>query len=549
MKISPIKYSYNPKLNFSSKVVEVGYGAISEELKDKVDKFEETKRANAQKLGQGLTAEAYRLHGTNCVIKVSKNGYKEANGDFSQEAISLSKVPRGFKNAQKLIANVKTEKNNWYLISTFVNGKIPNGKETKWNKESFASLMENLANLDCAHIYHGDVSKCNCLIDENNTVNFLDFQYAEKFQCKTEQDHTYNAEKYKVPYFIAPSNLQMFEESNLAKYLTEIEPKEAKKLYKEYLKEKANYHKARAKHFKKENVRREIIEYDSLMAKYLKNPTDSLINLSAQKLQILHAHRSLSSSLNGNANLMSAVSHYLYIIEKANQMAKESKELANSCNDMELKKLYSYFSEDALFWRGILKDELFGRFGKSCVYDWVLRNTKNEPINSDDSAYFMKTKNLKHNNIENVYEIIYDKSYVNFGFEQEKDDEITQGINNIYSNIRSSQNYCVFVNSPAYPLLKDYHTQKTEVLSSLKQAREQYKDDKNYESMFYLFNALNKITDLKNHATWLMGNYGLDWNQREQLLQETQSLNNHCRELTELTGKAFGKLSEQALSN
>ena len=44
----------------------------------------------------------------------------------------------------------------------------------KWNKESFSSLIQGLAQLDCAHVYHGDVSRCNCLIDKNNNVNFLD---------------------------------------------------------------------------------------------------------------------------------------------------------------------------------------------------------------------------------------------------------------------------------------------------------------------------------------------------------------------------------------
>ena len=225
----------------------------------------------------------------------------------------------------------------------------------------------------------------------------------------------------------------------------------------------------------------------------------------------------------------------------------QSQKYIDSTNDPELKKLYSYFKEDALFWRGILKDELYGRSGKSCVYDWVLRNAKNEAINLDDSTHFNNTKNQSHKSIEDVYQNIYGKSFENFGFQQEKDDEISQGLKSIHSNIRSSQNYCVFVNSPAYKLIKDYHALKTEALYEIKQAFEKYSDDKDYESMFYIFKALNKTTELKNNAAELVQNYSLDWKQREQLSQEADNLDNYCAKLAELTGKAFGKLSEQAL--
>ena len=153
MKILPIGTYYN-NINFTSKVTRVINGSVPEDIKDKVDLFEETNGKNDKKLGQGLFAEAYLLGGTNCVIKRSKQGKAEKiNGDFSMEATALMNIPKDFSHAQSLIGNVETEDGKYYLLTTFMEGKIPDGEKTKWDGKSLASILSSLAKLDSSRVY------------------------------------------------------------------------------------------------------------------------------------------------------------------------------------------------------------------------------------------------------------------------------------------------------------------------------------------------------------------------------------------------------------
>ena len=193
MKISPIRSYYN-NINFTSKVKKVINGNVPESVQEQIDIFEETDCANAEKLGEGLFAEAYRINGTDIVIKRSKpKNATSINGDFSQEAHALMNIPKDFQHAQRLIGNVETEYENFYLISTFMEGKIPDGDKIKWDRRSLSSILTSLAQLDTARVFHGDVSRCNCLITEDGEVNLLDFQYCDKFRLDDDYDHAQNA--------------------------------------------------------------------------------------------------------------------------------------------------------------------------------------------------------------------------------------------------------------------------------------------------------------------------------------------------------------------
>ncbi len=548
MRIAPIKNNFYNNVNFTSKVVEVGRGNVSPELKDAVDQFEETNGANAKKLGSGLSAFAYRIKGTDCVLKASKPGKARViNGDFSKEAKSLEMIPENFMNAQRLIGNVRTEDNNWYLLSTFVGGDVPNGKTVKWDRESLKSLMDGLAELDINHVYHGDVSKSNCLITKDKQVNFLDFQYADKFDFYGDEAHRRNADRYKVPYFIAPSNLQMFEESNFATYLTEIDEDEARSLFKTYLEEKSNYHEKRANAFQNQNARYEIVDYDRLMSRYLKNPTEEMITLQAQKLQILLTHRSLLSSIDGYDNIMSAIPHYLHMIEKSNEMASTASYLASIETDPDLKRLYEYHKEDAIFWRAVMKNEVDGRYGKSSAFDWILRNAKMSPNNDWDNIVptFIKTSEQKHHIIPDVQNIIVGGSE-HFGFEEEKKDDLTSWMEGNLSKLRKTQSFYIHKNSPSYETIKSHHKSKERILKDLKSAHELYLEGKQYDSLFYSMRSLYRSAVARNNAYGLVNDRNLSWDEKARMRSEARFFEEYVEDLANMNGHIYGRLYAKA---
>lgn len=506
MFITPVKNNFYNQCSFTSKVKKVMYGSVPDELKDKVDEFEETDGKNAEEIGKGLQATAYQFLGTDWVIKKSNDGKaKKINGDFGAEAKSLMMIPKKFKHTQKLIGNVQTEDGNWYLLTTFVDGRPPDGKEVKWTGKSLSSLLGSLAELDAARVYHGDVSSRNCLITKGNKVNILDFQYSDKFGIETEDDHRINADKYKVPYFIAPSNAQMFEEATFGTYLSELDPDEAKALYKTYLKEKSLYHKKRAEEFKKQNARTEIVEYENLMSKYLENPSDEIIDIQASKLQILMSHRNIVAATDGFLNIVSVIPYYLEAIEKSNELCKKTSRLAANEQDEELKKLYEYENEQALFWRSMMKNEADGRYGKSSAFEWILRNAAKQPYNDKDdiSKLFIKTGDKPYIKTVNIKGTLTDESEI-FGFETEQDNYMTRLMREYISDLRKTSSFHVFKTSPSYEPIKEFHGMKEAIIKDMKEALNLYTEGRKNDAVFYSLSALYKTVCAEEKASELI---------------------------------------------
>ena len=551
MKISPINSYKN--ISFTSKVTRVINGSVPDDIKEQVDIFEETNGKNAMKLGQGLFAEAFLINGTNCVIKRSKPGKAVGiNGDFSQEAQALLKVPKGFTHAQRLIGNVETEDENFYLLSTFVNGEIPDGKKTKWDRKSLSSILKSLAELDTAKVYHGDVSRCNCLITEDGNVNLLDFQYCEKFGINGDENHRYNAERYKVPYFIAPSNAQMFEESNFATYLSTIDEDEARELFREYLEEKSKYHLKRAEGFAKQGARPEIVEYDRLMAKYLKNPSKEMLKLQAMKMQVLSTHRYILSAMDTRKqddlyNIMSAPTYYLHAIEDSNKMANYASEMSKRTFDKDLQKLLSYEKENALFWRSLMKNELAGRYGNNSAFGWILRNAKQSPRDGFDDigTTFIKTGHLKHKNIPDISSTL-SGTEVLFGFDTEIEDDVSDRIKAAISSLRKTQCFVSPIKSITYKDIKDYHKTKQEIMKNLKTARDLYMEDNKYESLYYSLNALYQSTIAEGKASKIINGGKLSYSERCNMIKEAEFLDWYKKELEYLNGRLYERLFEKA---
>lgn len=391
MRISPI--IKNNFINFKSKVTNVYQGKICDELAQKIDVFEET-HANAKELGNGLFARAYVLNGTNCVIKESlpDESAKKQNASFAIEADALEMLPATVKNTQRLIARVRTEKGNPYLLSTLVVGAPASYPNNPWNKKSFDGLFKTLFSLDEAGIYHNDINQANCLIALNGEVSVIDYQFAEKFNISETSD---NADKFKIKSTMMPANAQMFEMASFPWYIRKMSKTtskgEVRNTFKTYLQAKSEYAKARAFYLIENNYSGQMRDYELLQAKFLENPTEEMIDLQAKKLHLMYSYRKtfsvIDSNNNKDKNIGSAIQSYIYTIAVAKDMENYAKHLKTEAKDSDLKEFLKMEQDYASFWCNMLIDEL-GLNKEDGVYSWLERNAtlnlKHEYVTIDD---------------------------------------------------------------------------------------------------------------------------------------------------------------------
>ena len=427
MRISKINsYNYNSSINFSSKVKRVLLGNIDEKMKEKVDSFEET-HENAKLLGQGLFAQAYLFPDSNIVIKESipSEQARIANGNFLSEAINLSRLPEQLTNTQRLVADVETEKGNYYLLSTLVEGKKPDFSTVFWDKSSFKSLFSNMLELDKAGILHGDLNRGNCLLD-NGTVNLIDYQWADTFDIDNPDE---NDNKFKFPDFMMPANSQMFEMANLPYYFSRLNEDNPEfsltDLFKTYLNEKSQYCKNRANYLRGNGASSEMIEYEQLQAKFLNNPTDEIVKLEAMKLQLLYAFRQSFSMVDknnaGKHNIISSVSSYLYTALCGKSLANMAEQLKENSTDVQFRKFMDYEKRVGEYWKNKIIDELSGSKlsadGEYGTFKWVVRNAQLNPhwkngkvdIDDDISDKFQSSMNKEFGSVNDISSVLSDK--------------------------------------------------------------------------------------------------------------------------------------------
>ena len=431
MQILRINQNYNQNYNrknnvsFKSKVVQVLKGNISESLKDKVDVFEET-HSNAQLLGSGLFARAYKFNDEDIVIKESMQTpeAKKANQNFEPEANALYKLPEDMGNTQKLIANVRTAKGNYYLLTTLIQGTKPVYPQTPWNIMHFQSLFRTLYLLDKSGIYHGDLNRGNCLITADNQANLLDYQWSESFDIRYQN---YNDKKLKTPSFTTPSNAQMFEMANLPFYLANLinanKSSEAKQVFTNYLKAKSVYCKNRSNLLRMNNAPRESVEYESLQAELLSNPSKDVVKINALKLQVLYAFRQVFTITDKNNtenkhNIITTVPCYLYTAACAKKMEDSARKLKDNSSDTKFRKLMDYEIQFAQYWKNKMMDELSGKEissdGEYGAFKWILRNAKLDPhwkgnsIDPEDdlSFKFKNSARLQFGKIDDVAAVL-----------------------------------------------------------------------------------------------------------------------------------------------
>ena len=372
-------------ISFKSKVSRVLLGSLPSELATRVDRFEEFKSdsTNIKPLGQGLFAIAYKFTHTPYAIKESLTDpiSRSVNGDFTAEANNLV-MAKDISRSQKLVALVRTERGNNYLISTYISGTKPHPRENPFNTQQLKSFLDLFLELDTRGIYHGDLNAGNCIVlKHKNDGALIDYQFARKFSYP--DSHT-NDEYINFPSFVIPANAQMFEHANLCFYIEKMYSGE-KDFFRNYLSLKSDYHDRRRVVFANLGSTSPAIRYEYLLNKFLKNPTDDILALQALKLQTLYSFREAYSTMDPNKkvdkHIFSAPYLYLETAFSAKQFVDYAKRLR--ANSSTFNKEYNEFLDLEIkfgqYWQEKMKKQGIN------VLNWVYRNASLTPLNASDN--------------------------------------------------------------------------------------------------------------------------------------------------------------------
>ena len=144
------------------------------------------------------------------------------------------------KTTQRGIAYVETLKGGQFLISTLVKGKPANVYSNPFGEKHIDRLLRNLYRLDKSMIIHSDLSHPNLLLDNDDNVNIIDYQWANFYNLSNPYSN-YGLENSSFPYFETPNNASMFEAAALAGYARKLPSKDVENFLKKYYENKAPY--------------------------------------------------------------------------------------------------------------------------------------------------------------------------------------------------------------------------------------------------------------------------------------------------------------------
>ena len=265
-------------------------------------------------LGTGASGEVYRIKGVKgfengLAVKISHTDTKNIitgeqqviNNDFGDEKDILKNESLVNSNSQHYVGDIKLTDGRNILITTFVKGRNPEVTGPKLNSQNLASLLATLENLDEQGILHRDLKKENIIISPQNEPCLIDFGEAISFDIR---DVDYNDLENNFPCFEAPSNIRNLEDTLISSYMNDLmkkNPKECREFFRKYLSLKSEFiHSKKADYIKNilmddsslSNEQRQALEemenYQRLMAKILKNPSEDVIDIELMKNQITY---------------------------------------------------------------------------------------------------------------------------------------------------------------------------------------------------------------------------------------------------------------------
>ncbi len=293
------------KTKFGFQIIPIAKNPTSGDIKEAIIATK-TKKAHS-----GLNGRAY-FYGQDLVVKKYKSKKEAINYDPQREIKALDTLyEKGASSPQIQQGEFAftTPFNQTYLVSTKIQGSAPNFVENKFNEENLASLVETIGKLDrpirtleglfpYQVLIHYDLS-CGNLNVTQNEGGIFDFEYMNSVDLSELYEQMNSGICYSTLCEISDiagvvSNLRNFEYRTLMSYLKNLPKKEARQLFIDYLKIKANYHFERAKFYSLERYDIENSEFfDSDNPAETKEELDKMI-----KKELIHA-KALKTIENG----------------------------------------------------------------------------------------------------------------------------------------------------------------------------------------------------------------------------------------------------------
>lgn len=263
------------KTKFGFQIIPISKNPTSGDIKEAIIATKNNKAHS------GLNGRAY-FYGQDLVVKKYKSKKEALNYDPQREIKALDMLyEKGISSSQIQRGEFAftTPFNQTYLVSTKIRGSAPNSIENKFNNENLTSLVGAIAELDrpvrnskglfpYSTLIHYDLSYGNLNVTQNEGGIF-DFEYMGSVdlsplyeQMKMGRCNSTLCEISDIPGVV--SNLRNFEYRTLMSYLKNLSKEEARQLFIDYLKIKADYHFKRAKFYSSESYELENLEYFGL---------------------------------------------------------------------------------------------------------------------------------------------------------------------------------------------------------------------------------------------------------------------------------------------
>lgn len=370
-----IKAYYSPlKTNFKGvKILKLNndFKSYEPHLIKELDYFEKF-GDNSTHLGTGIWAETYRLANIPFVLKkllkqesdlpsaVRKVIQDKGKDLFDMEIDGMEKASKALPNTQKFVAKAISDDGVKYLISTMVHGESPEPEDMPWTRMHFKSLFKTMFQLDKEGIYHGDLNNGNIKMTENGDVNFLDYQWTTKVN---HSDFFIEKDTQEFPRFRYIENDQMFQMSGLSSYLNKLDDDETKNVFKDYLIEKSEYHKNRKELLEellpnwqwgseKESIRK-AIDFEHVQSQLFKNPTDDVLEVEAQKLDLkgaIMAGFTYTDKMIENNNLLAGPTAQLFSLHSAQKFKRDLTDKRFNPNTIIMDRYLKHQIEEADYW-------------------------------------------------------------------------------------------------------------------------------------------------------------------------------------------------------
>ena len=313
----------------------------------------------------GLKGIVYKFEhkGETLVAKVARS----QEHSFAREKEVLEKIPQELNSSQRLVDYYQNEEGKDILITTFVEGE----KGVLRTKEQFDDIFNSVLNMDKSGVLHNDLNMGNCLFKDGK-AKIIDFGEGSIFKLGDESSELY-------PNFVSQSNVINLEQNGIPDCIKawNKEGSDTKGLFTDYLKSKASFYDKHASMLENatNGQQSENLEYERVLSRVLKSPSDAVVENEARRMDILSTFEQADTSVNYDKLPNDGIKNWQLTLEKTQYQSSKTKEHLSS--DSLTNDERKYFEHQDKLYEHLQKT--FTEWGNGTI-DW-LNNVKNTDIN------------------------------------------------------------------------------------------------------------------------------------------------------------------------